>query len=233
VLYVTTKSALLGARKTHSIQRGSVQIEWSWDTQPTNTAIWPWPSGAPQVSWYTLRYRGPRNPNANVVLRLKQRVRVTGSVPPSAHVNAGRPRTVLTQPMRCHNRSCGRTAVEKLTRIGTIPAEGSRSTSRRSMAPIRLFAELTGFRTNDIYECSLPDGYDIDPARISCPHTTFCGQKKRFLGEGVLYVHSSHPLALDYPHATRKREYQDSSTSVFRLVSLGPLLRASVSYRTR
>jgi hypothetical protein len=42
------------------------------------------------------RYARPRYPDANVFLRLEQRLRETGSVTPTTHVNAGRPRTVRT-----------------------------------------------------------------------------------------------------------------------------------------
>jgi hypothetical protein len=45
---------------------------------------------------YALRYPGQRHPDANVFRRLEQRLRVTGSVTPTALVNAGRPRTVRT-----------------------------------------------------------------------------------------------------------------------------------------
>jgi hypothetical protein len=45
---------------------------------------------------YVLRYPGRRHPDANVFRRLEQRLRETGSVTPTATVNAGRPRTVPT-----------------------------------------------------------------------------------------------------------------------------------------
>jgi hypothetical protein len=44
---------------------------------------------------YALRYPGRRHPDANV-FRLEQRLRETGSVTPTALVNAGRPGTVRT-----------------------------------------------------------------------------------------------------------------------------------------
>jgi hypothetical protein len=43
-----------------------------------------------------LRCPGRRHPNANVFRPLVRRLRETGSVTPTAHVNAGRPRTVRT-----------------------------------------------------------------------------------------------------------------------------------------
>jgi hypothetical protein len=45
---------------------------------------------------YALRYPGRRHPNSNVFRRLEQRLRETGSVTPTALVNAGRPRSVRT-----------------------------------------------------------------------------------------------------------------------------------------
>jgi hypothetical protein len=47
-----------------------------------------------------LRYPGRRHPHANLFRRLEQRLRETGSVTPTALVNAGRPRTVRLQPMK-------------------------------------------------------------------------------------------------------------------------------------
>jgi len=46
---------------------------------------------------YALRYLGRRHPDANVFRRLEQRLRETGSVNPTAHVNGGRPQTVWSQ----------------------------------------------------------------------------------------------------------------------------------------
>jgi hypothetical protein len=45
---------------------------------------------------YALHYPGRCHPDANVFRRLAQRLRETGSVTPTALVNAGRPRTVQT-----------------------------------------------------------------------------------------------------------------------------------------
>jgi hypothetical protein len=45
---------------------------------------------------YALRYPGRRHPDANVFRRLEQRLRETGSLTPTALVNAGRPPTVRT-----------------------------------------------------------------------------------------------------------------------------------------
>jgi hypothetical protein len=45
---------------------------------------------------YAIRYTGRRHPDANLFRRLQQRLRETGSVTPTALVNAGRPRTVRT-----------------------------------------------------------------------------------------------------------------------------------------
>jgi hypothetical protein len=45
---------------------------------------------------YALRYPGRRHSDTNVIRRLEQRFRETGSVTPTALVNAGRPRTVRT-----------------------------------------------------------------------------------------------------------------------------------------
>jgi hypothetical protein len=45
---------------------------------------------------YALRYPGRRHPDANVFRRLEQRLRETGSVTPTALVNAGRPWAVRT-----------------------------------------------------------------------------------------------------------------------------------------
>jgi hypothetical protein len=45
---------------------------------------------------YALRYPGRRHPDGNVFRRLEQHFRETGSVTPTALVNAGRPRTVRT-----------------------------------------------------------------------------------------------------------------------------------------
>jgi hypothetical protein len=45
---------------------------------------------------YALRYPGRRYTNANVFRLLEQRLYETGSVKPTTHVNAGRPRTVRT-----------------------------------------------------------------------------------------------------------------------------------------
>jgi hypothetical protein len=48
-------------------------------------------------SWeYALRYPCRRHPDANMFRRLEQRLRDTGSVTPTALMNAGRPRTVRT-----------------------------------------------------------------------------------------------------------------------------------------
>jgi hypothetical protein len=49
---------------------------------------------------HTLRYSGQRHPDANVFRRLEQCLLETGSVTPTAHVNAGRPQSVRTQPMK-------------------------------------------------------------------------------------------------------------------------------------
>jgi hypothetical protein len=49
---------------------------------------------------YALRYSGGRHPDANVFRRLEQRLRETGSVTPTALVNAGRTRTEGHQPMK-------------------------------------------------------------------------------------------------------------------------------------
>jgi hypothetical protein len=45
---------------------------------------------------YALRYPGRRHLDANVFRRLEQRLHETGSVKPTALMNAGRPRTVRT-----------------------------------------------------------------------------------------------------------------------------------------
>jgi hypothetical protein len=45
---------------------------------------------------YALQYPGRRQPDANVFQRLEQRLHEAGSVPPTADVNAVRPRTVRT-----------------------------------------------------------------------------------------------------------------------------------------
>jgi hypothetical protein len=58
-------------------------------------------SQAGTAAWeYALRYPGRRHPDANVFRRFEQRLRETGSVTPTALVNAGRPRTVGHQPMK-------------------------------------------------------------------------------------------------------------------------------------
>jgi hypothetical protein len=45
---------------------------------------------------YEVRYPSRRFPHANVFRRLEQRPHETGSVTPTARVNAGRPQTVRT-----------------------------------------------------------------------------------------------------------------------------------------
>jgi hypothetical protein len=45
---------------------------------------------------YALRYPGRRHPDAGMFRPLEQRLREAGSVTCTAHVNAGRPRTVRT-----------------------------------------------------------------------------------------------------------------------------------------
>jgi hypothetical protein len=72
----------------------------------------------------TLRALALCPPDANDFRQFEQRLRETGSVTPTAHVNAGRPQTVRTPA----NDDAIIAGVEKLTqypaRIGTIPTEG-------------------------------------------------------------------------------------------------------------
>lgn len=54
-----------------------------------------------QEHW--LCHPGRRHPDANVFRRLEQRLRETGPVTPTAHVNAGRPRNVWTPYLQLWN----------------------------------------------------------------------------------------------------------------------------------
>jgi hypothetical protein len=101
VLFIRkTHSALLGVLKTHSVQQGSVVIELSGNTQTTNISTSSYPSVPATVKLVLLRYPGRRHPDADMFRRLEQRLRETGSVTRSAHVNAGRSRSVRTPPMK-------------------------------------------------------------------------------------------------------------------------------------
>jgi hypothetical protein len=93
----------LGVLNAHSAQQGSFVIEWScveytheeyWNMLLTQGACNTEDRTAARE--YALRHLGWRHPDANVFRLLEQRLRETGSVTPTALVNAGRPRAVRT-----------------------------------------------------------------------------------------------------------------------------------------
>jgi hypothetical protein len=69
-------------------------IEWSWNTHTTNTATCSNGLTVSAVREYPLPYPGHRHQDTSVFRRLEQNLCETGNVTLTAHVIAGRSRTV-------------------------------------------------------------------------------------------------------------------------------------------
>jgi hypothetical protein len=140
----------------------------------------------------SLRYPGRRDPNADVFRRLKQRVSETGSVTPTAHVNAVAHGPDGHQPVRCHSRSRGE-------------ARGSYGYPSRGLS--KYFVTFRGiqttarganvcFQTIGLSGCSFGTGYDMNMLRMNSWYTTFCGHMKRVLRVTVSSASSGHGTIL-------------------------------------
>jgi hypothetical protein len=99
------------------------------------------------------------------------------------------------QPRKCHNCSCGTKAVEKLTRyptrIGTIPTEGHRSTSWRSIPSTPPLVQRTCVSRQSACTHAVLRVATSTPCRWVLSHKILWTDEEYFTGEGVFNVHCS------------------------------------------
>jgi hypothetical protein len=160
-----------------------------------------------------LRYPGRRHPDANVFRRLEQRLRETGRVTSTAHVNADRPRTV-------------RTPANEDTIIAAAEREPWRSSrdiakefglSQPSVLKVLHDDQLHSYHYSRSAHL-FPDDRPLQMQFYEWLHQHAADElllhnilwwtdEACFTREGVLSVHS-HLWARDNPHAIRERGYQ-------------------------
>jgi hypothetical protein len=178
-------------------------------------------------------YFDRRHPDANVFRRFLQRLRDTGSVTPTALVNAGRPRTARTPT----NEDATTAAVER------EPWRSSCDIARKlGLSQPRVLEVLHDDQLHPYYDsrsahvsrrCNFVNGYDINTLRMSSFYITFCGQTKRVLRVRVrsasTTVTSGHGIIL---MLSANVGIKSASASAFGLVSSGTLSWAPICYMT-
>jgi hypothetical protein len=187
---------------------------------------------------YALRYPGRRHPDANVFRRLEQGLRETGSVTPTALVNAGRPRTVQTPAneddiITVVEREPWRSSRDIARELGLSQQRVLEVLHDDQLHPYHYCGANICFQTIVLYRCNFANRYDINTLRMSSFYTTFCGQRKRDLRVRVCStstaVTSGHGLIL---MLSANVGIKSASASAFGLVSSGSLSWAPICYLT-
>jgi hypothetical protein len=135
---------------------------------------------------YALRYPGRRHPDANVFRRLEQCLRETGSVTPTALVNAGRPRTVRTPAnedaiLAAVEREPWRSSRDIVRELGLSQPRVLEILHDDQLHPYHYSRSTHLFPDIVLYGSNFANCYDINTLRMSSFYTTFCGQMKRVL----------------------------------------------------
>lgn len=131
-----------------------------------------------------------------VLQQLEKRLCEIRIVTPMAHLNAGHHRLYRRQQRRCHNYSCGTTAMEKLTwshaKIWIVPHDDHLHPYHYS-------------RTTHLFpdSCLL---WRMDTSALS--YNILRMDEACFMHEGMFNTHNSHLWAQDDPHAVHEYGYQ-------------------------